>query len=380
MAAEAALRSLLVRTQEMLGRCVRRRDAQWDEMPVLWPSPKRFDASVVSRVQRNGDTWVGELSGAEHQFIAWEMAVRHVAACYETYFHYLRICDGVEEEECERRVARIAELADTIERLRGAERILRPLLPDRAPSRGVMADCPWPDLYETPGELPPDPQMEALAVVWLGDVAPRMREAVAVLRRGEPFAGKAFDILAEADSEIPGPGMHTAVWDSEKRRYLYPFDHEFEGILRGLRYIPAYLARAWEQPEFARSVVQTAGGCLEGCVKDMFRTGPRRHVYSHRPLGSLARTAHAKKTLGAELAGAIVEFADAAANPAKHDYQTGRGARPRFSFDDAVSAYFLARVLGAAVLGATGRIGPLETATHRAAERAEFFRGASLSL
>ena len=366
----------------MLGSRVRRRDAQWLEMPVWWPSPRSFYASAQTSVQRCGDAWVGEFGGAEHQFTftAWELAVRHEAACKEVQFHYLRICDGVEQEECERRVARIAELADTIERLRGAEQIIRPLLPDRASSRRVMADCPWPELYETPGELPPDPQMEALAAVWLGDVAPRMREAVAALRRGEPFAGRAFDILAETDSEIPGPGMHTAVWDSERCRYLYPFDHEFEGILRGLRYIPAYLARAWAQPEFARSVVQTAGGCLEGCVKDMFRTGPKRHIYGQKPLGSLARTAHAKKTLGAGLADAIAEFADAAANPAKHDYQTGRGVRPRFSFDDAISAYFLARVLGAAVLGATGRIGPLETATHRAAERGEFFRGASPSL
>ena len=216
--------------------------------------------------------------------------------------------------------------------------------------------------------------------MWLGDVAPRIREAVAVLHRGEPFAGKAFDMLAEADAEIPGPGMHTAIWDGENRRYAYPFDYEFEGILRGLRYIPAYLARAWEQPEFARSVVQTAGGCLEGCIKDIFRAGPRRHVYGKKPLGSLARTAHAKNMFGADLADAIAQFADAAANPAKHDYQTGRGARPRFSFDDTVSAYFLARVLGAAVLDATGRICPLEAATHRATERGEFFRGATLSL
>ena len=117
------------------------------------------------------------------------MAVRHEAACYETHFHCLRICDGVEEEECERRVARIAELAGTIERLRGAERIIRPMLPDSASSRRVMADCPWPELYRTPAELPPDPQMEALTAVWLGD-APRIREAVAVLRRREPFAGR----------------------------------------------------------------------------------------------------------------------------------------------------------------------------------------------
>ena len=177
-----------------------------------------------------------------------------------------------------------------------------------------------------------------------------------------------------------GPGNAHRRLGRREALLLYPFDHEFEGILRGLRYIPAYLARAWEQPEFARSVGQTAGGCLEGCVKDMVRAGPKRHVYGQKPLGGLARTAHAKRTLGAELADAIADFADAAANPAKHDYQTGRGARPRFSFDDAVSAYFLARVLGAAVLGATGRIGPLETATRRAAERGEFFRGASLSL
>ena len=370
----------MARTQEMLGIRVRRREAQPDELPSWWSSPGRFYTSAQASVQRNGDTWVGEFGGAEHQFTAWELAVRHEAACSEVQFHYLRICDGVEEEECDRRVARIAKLAGTIERLRGVERIIRPMLPDRASSRRVMADCPWPELYRTPAELPPDPQLEALAEVWLGDVAPRIREAVAVLHRGEPFAGKAFDMLAEADAEIPGPGMHTAIWDGENRRYAYPFDYEFEGILRGLRYIPAYLARAWEQPEFARSVVQTAGGCLEGCIKDIFRAGPKRHVYGKKPLGSLARTAHAKNMLGADLADAIAQFADAAANPAKHDYQTGRGARPRFSFDDTVSAYFLARVLGAAVLDATGRICPLEAATHRATERGEFFRGATLSL
>ena len=63
--------------------------------------------------------------------------------------------------------------------------------------------------------------------MWPGDVAPRIREAVAALRRGEPFAGKAFDILAETDREIPGPGIHAAVGDSEKRRYLYPFNQAY---------------------------------------------------------------------------------------------------------------------------------------------------------
>ena len=118
----------------MLGSRVRRRDAQWLEMPVWWPSPRSFYASAQTSVQRCGDAWVGEFGGAEHQFTftAWELAVRHEAACKEVQFHYLRICDGVEQEECERRVARIAELADTIERLRGAEQIIRPLLPDRA--------------------------------------------------------------------------------------------------------------------------------------------------------------------------------------------------------------------------------------------------------
>ena len=41
-----AMAALLVRTKGMLGRRVRRRYAQWDEMPVLWPSPKRFYASA----------------------------------------------------------------------------------------------------------------------------------------------------------------------------------------------------------------------------------------------------------------------------------------------------------------------------------------------
>ena len=102
-----------------------------------------------------------------------------------------------------------------------------------------------------------------------------------------------------------GPGNAHRRLRRREALLLYPFDHEFEGILRGLRYIPAYLARAWEQPEFARSVGQTAGGCLEGCVKDMVRAGPKRHVYGQKPLDGLARTAHAKRTLGAELADAI---------------------------------------------------------------------------
>ena len=79
-----------------------------------------------------------------------------------------------------------------------------------------------------------------------------------------------------------------------------------------------------------------------------------------------------------ELAGAVAKFADYAANPAKHDFHTGRGSGPRFSFDDAVHVYFLARVLGAATIEATGRTYALESAVRQAAEDNRYFFGAAL--
>ncbi len=53
--AKTALRSLIVRIQEMLGGRVMRREMQWVEMPALWPSPKRFHASAQTIVQRSND-------------------------------------------------------------------------------------------------------------------------------------------------------------------------------------------------------------------------------------------------------------------------------------------------------------------------------------
>ena len=50
---------------------VRRREAQPDELPFWWSSPGRFYTSAQASVQRNGDTWVGEFGGPEHQFTAW---------------------------------------------------------------------------------------------------------------------------------------------------------------------------------------------------------------------------------------------------------------------------------------------------------------------
>ena len=48
----------------------------------------------------------------------------------------------------------------------------------------------------------------------------------------------------EADRQIPGAGIHSSVWAGSDK-YDYPFDYEFEGVLRPLRYIPTYLSLDW---------------------------------------------------------------------------------------------------------------------------------------
>ena len=100
----------------------------------------------------------------------------------------------------------------------------------------------------------------------------------------------------EADRQIPGAGIHTAVWiGPDKYEYDYPFDYEFERVLRPLRYIPTYLSLAWGDPIHVRAVVQNSTAHLEGCVKKALGK-----VDAKQPLGTLLGTAAAERLISAD--------------------------------------------------------------------------------
>ena len=145
----------------------------------------------------------GVYGGAEDQFTSWELAVRHEAACYETHFHYLRICDGVDEEECERRVARIAELAGTIEHLQHTD--LRQVQPNchnigshRGPPGSLISQSPIPA-----GPRPPlrDPQPPR---------SPRFREGSASLVGSAAVGGRSGGDLVVAGGRSVGRSVAVA--------------------------------------------------------------------------------------------------------------------------------------------------------------------------
>ena len=189
-----------------------------------------------------------------------------------------------------------------------------------------------------------------------------------------PFNPQVHDFLMEVDLQIPGAGIHTAVWAGSDR-YNYPFDCEFEAVLRPLRYIPVYLSLAWGDPIHVRSVVQTATAHLEGCVKKALGKSDAK-----RPLGALLSTTAANRIMPSDALAGAIDFVRLVGNPSKHDYTNDRSRGSVFIYDDAVLAYFMARRLGARALEASGHLESLIGATEDATRHDRYFRGAQLPI
>ncbi|MDE0269380.1 MAG: hypothetical protein OXI96_10205 [Acidimicrobiaceae bacterium] len=240
-----------------------------------------------------------------------------------------------------------------------------------------MSETPYPEWYPDFDTDPANTVFQSLVSDWLDDIQSELVEAIYTRSQHESFSVRMLPMLTRIDQEIPGPGIHTAVW--KNNRYRYPFSETFERILRPLRYIPAYLGKACHEPLFARAALQMAGAHLEGCVKNMHRIGSKQVRYPRAPLGSLLRKKPIKRMLDEKILEAMRVYTNLGVNPAKHDYTAGQVSGSLFTFEVAVYGYFLARRFGAAVLEASEQLVPIITAVEDATTRRYFFGGAAMS-
>ena len=339
------------------------------EMPGLWPAPVSFYEQARTRIRLNADGWEVQSRHPGHPFIAWELAVRHEAAFLEAAFHYTQICDLPTEEEYSARTARIAALLAHAERLSELEQSIRPILPTDPDRIRSLAFNPH------PRPLPPQrSRLLPLADKHLTRVRPLLDEALAARRRADSYKHHIFPSLIEADRQIPGAGIHYAVRTSDG--YRFPFDKDFEAVLRPLRYIPDYLGIACTNDLFFRCSVEMAGAHLEGCVKyaAQARGVPERRL--RIPLGALLGNRLVKDLLDEEDLADMAEFTRLALNPAKHDFVNDQHQGPVFIYEDAVYAYFLARHFGSVALQASGSLDSLIAAVNDSARHDRYFWGA----
>ena len=269
------------------------------DLPGIWHTPRWFYGMAQESVTEHDDGWSVTTADPGHKFIAWEMAVRYEAASSEARLHYTQICDGPTDEEYHERVRRITSCLAEMSRLSEIERAVKPMFPGGPEAIRPLVLCPRPRFEEPP----PEPRLEGLATQHLADIVPTLHKVIAFQKQHAPFQPEVLSLLLQADETIPGAGMHHSVLMGH-RSYAYPFDVEYEAVLRPLRYALSELGQAYLRATSARYAVQTAGGHLEGCMKIVCG---KRH--RSKPLGSLLRCAEAQKRLGADALGPMIDFA-----------------------------------------------------------------------
>jgi hypothetical protein len=76
----------------------------------------------------------------------------------------------------------------------------------------------------------------------LRDCLPKLAAQIEV-ETGKPitdFKNDLYPRLAAIDQQIPGTGMQFVIWDDKTP--WFPFSPKFDGIIRGLSYVPYILA------------------------------------------------------------------------------------------------------------------------------------------
>ena len=366
--AERRVRHLLARPLTVrYMRLLRRRGPRSDPLPGFWPSEPQFYELAQSFVVERDDGWEVSTRCPGHRFVAWELAVRYETACSLAEAHYTQICDGPTDEELTVRIAEIERLLCEADRLSRLELSIRPALPDDTTVVRLLAASPRPQPI-----MPERSRLEELARSHLPDVDHMLAELDRLRARRVPFKPAVHDFFVDIDREIPGAGIHSAVWQTPDL-YDYPFDYEFERVLRPLRYVPAYLSSAWHDSIHVRAVVFNAAAHLEGCIKKALRKD-----HARQPLGALLETSAAKRLIGEEAMSGMTEFVHLAGNPSKHEYTNDRSRGPVFIYEDAVLAYFLARRFGAIALMASGQLNELVASVENASGQDRYFRGGQL--
>ena len=234
----------------------------------LWVGPARFRLEAKDWISLNPDGWAVHNCHPGHPFISWDLAIRYEAACQEARYRYLKLCDVPTDAEATEHIERIAELLLEAERLSRIELGARPALATDADSIRHLAEHPH--AAPQPHQIPRESLLRPLADKHLEDILPRLQQALTMQQQQAAFHPDVFELLVEADRQIPGPGIHTAIWD-EGRGYRYPFDEDYEAVLRPLRYVPADLWDGYVSPLRSRYLVTTAGGHLGGwCFSEGF--------------------------------------------------------------------------------------------------------------
>lgn len=222
---------------------------------------------------------------------------------------------------------------------------------------------------------PPKSRLLPLTDEHLTRIRPLLDEALEARRRGDSYHHHIFPSLIRADRQIPGAGIHSAV-KTARHGYRFPFDEDFEAVLRPLRYIPDYLGMACTNDLFFRCSVEMAGAHLKGCVKRAARAHgvPERRL--RIPLGTIIGSRFATDLLDEDEIADMKSFTQLALNPAKHEFVNDQHQGPVFIYEDAVYAYFLARHLGSVTLQASGSLDSLIAAVTDSARQDRYFRGA----
>jgi len=155
------------------------------------------------------------------------------------------------------------------------------------------------------------------------------------------FKNDLFPRLVAIDQQIPGIGMQFVIWDNKTPDF--PFDAQFDGITRGLSYVP-YLLASVPHMVASRWVTQGFGAHIEHCIELSCKV---KGLKFRKPLG---RCVSGKgSTVGEPLASNIHKFLSLSWNKSKHKYHTGTPDSV-IPIQNSLACYFIARHLGASIL------------------------------
>ena len=155
------------------------------------------------------------------------------------------------------------------------------------------------------------------------------------------FKNDLYPRLVAIDQQIPGIGMQFVIWDNSTP--WFPFDLQFDGIIRGLSYVP-YLLASVPHVVASRWVTQGFGAHIEHCIELFCRIKGLKFC---KPLGHCVGSQ--RSAIGEPLASNILKFLSLSWNKAKHKYHTGTPDSV-IPIQNSLACYFIARHLGASIL------------------------------
>ncbi len=200
-----------------------------------------------------------------------------------------------------------------------------------------------------------------------------LRELPELLERPSyNFRHRLFPSLRDIDSRLPGVGLHHVVWLGGLPRI--PLPRAFEEVSRPLDQVARDLCSSDSPQGLASySIATAATSHLEQCLKMVPKAKPSK------PVGTLARQSEVRAFVGAKLAEAIKDYTDSLGNRAKHVMADRKDSTSPISFSEAIRGYFVARVLGAAVLEKIGILQNWVASTNNAAQSERFNTDADIS-